>query len=361
MIVAIFIVVLLYRCYKYCIYRPEGFPPGPFRIPVFGSYLLLLIINFKNLHVAVDKLCKFYRSSVIGFYTGETLTVIANDQNSIREVLFNRDFDGRNDFPIVRLREPNYELKGIFFTDGEFWSDQRRFALRNLRDFGFGRRYEAFEFEVRDEMKALVSMIKDGPKYEHEKAFLRPDGEICLPKALIGSLGNCFLQVISKERFAREAQAQLYKAGYGSMAFQIEANEYGKLFGILPWIRYLFPEASSFTQLREGSMEMCKLMEQVIENQMKTFEDGYVRNFIDVYIKEMKRDQQDANPRGFIFDQLLMVCTDFVFPSLSAMETQIAFLLKRLLHRTDILRKIQAEIDAVVGNGRLPQLDDRVK
>jgi hypothetical protein len=27
----------------------------------------------------------------------------------------------------------------VFFTDGPFWVEQRRFTLRHLRDFGFGK------------------------------------------------------------------------------------------------------------------------------------------------------------------------------------------------------------------------------
>lgn len=57
----------------------------------------------------------------------------------------------------------------------------------------------------------------------------------------------------------------------------------------------------------------------------------------------------------------MMICTDFLFPSLSAIETQIAFLFKHLLYRTDIIEKIQREIDNVVGSGRLPELDDRMQ
>lgn len=356
-IVGIFVSMFLYRIYKYCVYRPPGFPPGPFRIPIFGCYLWLLLINRKNRHAAVQKLCKFFKTTVIGFYTGDTLTVIANDPKSIRELLFNPDLDGRNDFFIGRLREPNYKINGIFFTDGGYWSDQRRFTLRNLRDFGFGRRFQDFEIEVRDEMQNLIALIKDGPRYDHEKEFLRADGEIKLPKALIGNLGNCFLQVLSGERIPRAEQASLFKAGYGSMDFQIYSNEYGKLFSLLPWIRFIFPRASSFEQLRSGSMAMCDLMKSVIDKQVKSYQDGHVRSFIDLYIKEMI----EAKSNGYIYDQLLMICTDFLFPSLSAIETQISFLFKHLLHRKDVLKKIHFEIDTVVGGGRLPELDDRVK
>jgi hypothetical protein len=138
-------------------------------------------------------------------------TVVANDPKSVREMLFKQEFDGRNDDALARLREPHQKLKGIFFTDGPFWSHQRRFTLRNLRDFGFGRRFQEFEDEVIDEMKSFVNLIRQGPKYEHEKKYFRAGGEICLPKALCGPLGNCFLQVCAGERLSREDQHKMFR------------------------------------------------------------------------------------------------------------------------------------------------------
>lgn len=362
LILGIFATVVIYWVFKFCVHRPESFPPGPFRIPIVGSYFLLLLIDHKNLHLAAGKLCKFFKSSVIGFYTGDSLTVVATDPKSIREVFSNHDFDGRNDLFIGRLREPNFKVRGIFFSEGDFWKRQRRFSLRHLRDFGFGRRFEDYEIEVEDELRSLVDMIKEGkPINEHEKEFLRNDGELLLPKALIGSLSNCFFAVLCGEKFLRVDQAQVFKAGQGSMDFQIYSNEYGKLLSFVPWIRFVFPKLSSFNKLRDGSMEMCKLMEQVIEKQRKTYEKGRIRNFIDLYIREIQHSIENDEKNGFSYDQLLMICTDFLFPSLSAIEATISFLFKNLLYRKDILRNIQHEIDNVVGSERLPKLDDRVK
>lgn len=43
------------------------------------------------------------------------------------------------------------------------------------------------------------------------------------------------------------------------------------------------------------------------------------------------------------------------------MEIQISYLIKHLFHHPDILKRIQDEIEHVVGTGRLPELDDRVQ
>lgn len=51
------------------------------------------------------------------------------------------------------------------------WHEQRRFALRNLRDFGFGRRQDELELELQDEILNLIDLIKNGPKYDFEKVL----------------------------------------------------------------------------------------------------------------------------------------------------------------------------------------------
>lgn len=56
-----------------------------------------------------------------------------------------------------------------------------------------------------------------------------------------------------------------------------------------------------------------------------------------------------------------MICTDFAFPPLSALSVTIAFLFQQIYIEPDVQKKIQMEIDSVVGNGRLPTLDDRIK
>lgn len=106
-------------------------------------------------------------------------------------------------------------------------------------------------------------------------------------------------------------------------------------------------------------MEMYNFMKEIVDRQVATYQDGHVRSFMDTYIKEMRK--VDGKNRGFLYEQMIMICTDFLFPSLSAIETQVAFLLRHLLHRHDITKRIQDEIDDVVGQGRLPELNDRIK
>lgn len=94
---------------------------------------------------------------------------MANDAVSVKEMLFNTDFDGKPTMMLAKLREPNFNLRGIFFTEGLFWKNQRRFTLRHLRDYGFGRRFDELELHTKEEILQMIDIIKNGPKYDHEK------------------------------------------------------------------------------------------------------------------------------------------------------------------------------------------------
>lgn len=64
---------------------------------------------------------------------------------------------------------------------------------------------------------------------------------------------------------------------------------------------------------------------------------------------------------AFSDDQLVVAMTDFFMPGLTSNAIQLQFLLQRLYLQPEIMKKCQDEIDTVVGQSRLPTLDDRQK
>lgn len=49
---------------------------------------------------------------------------------------------------------------GIVFSDGEGWAEQRRFTLRTLRDFGFGKK--GMEAMIMEEVTDIIDWLKKG-------------------------------------------------------------------------------------------------------------------------------------------------------------------------------------------------------
>lgn len=58
---------------------------------------------------------------------------------------------------------------------------------------------------------------------------------------------------------------------------------------------------------------------------------------------------------------MVLITADFFLPTFIANSATLQFLLQRLYLQPEILRRCQDEIDEVVGQSRLPNLDDRVK
>jgi len=57
------------------------------------------------------------------------------------------------------VKNQGVKNRGILFCDGDHtWNEQRRFALRNLRDFGFGK--ESMEVLLINELQELISHLK---------------------------------------------------------------------------------------------------------------------------------------------------------------------------------------------------------
>jgi hypothetical protein len=48
---------------------------------------------------------------------------------------------------------------GIIFTDDRYWVEQRRFALRHMREFGFGRRFRHHEDVVKEEIQDILDLL----------------------------------------------------------------------------------------------------------------------------------------------------------------------------------------------------------
>ncbi len=62
-------------------------------------------------------------------------------------------------------------MPGVIGTSGQYWIEQRRFMLKSLKDFGFGR--ASMESMIQDEVAKLCSKLATFP----EVFLTRPKNE----------------------------------------------------------------------------------------------------------------------------------------------------------------------------------------
>ncbi|XP_073815610.1 probable cytochrome P450 304a1 isoform X5 [Musca autumnalis] len=332
------------------------------RMPFFGSYLLMMLANFRYLHKGVWKFAKWLKSDIIGLHMGPYPIVVVHNAEGVREVLNRKEFDGRPALLVAQIREPSWKIAGIFFKDGPEWAEQRRFILRYLRDFGFGRRFQELELVIQEEITDMINLIRNGPQYEHEKQFIAEGGyRILMPYFFSPFSANSVYHIVFNERYPRNEQAELWKLIRLGVQFQRKNDDYGKLVSIMPWIRHIFPNWSSYNQLMESNTYMYNFYEKLVDRHIETYDESSERNFVDLYIREMKKAEMEGttDTTSFKHNQFVMGLLDFTFPAFTAVGMQLSFLVQYFLLYPEVQKKIQKEIDSVVGGGRLPNLNDR--
>lgn len=190
-------------------------------------------------------------------------------------------------------------ISGIFFTDGPMWKEQRRFVLRHLRDYGFGRRFQDLELVINEELKDMIDIMKNGPKYSHEEEYSKPEGhQFLAPYIFMPFTTNCFLYVMCNMKFPRSEQSELLELAKSSTVLQRVGDIYGRMIGVAPWLRYIFPDMTKYRELRKVSMEMHRFFEKIIQQHVDTYDESNERNFIDLYIKEMSSKGEGSSFSG---------------------------------------------------------------
>jgi len=86
------------------------FEIGIIRLPIVGAYWLLLWGNYKFPYLTFDYYVKKLKSKLISCYLGDYFVIVANDYESIKEILAKDDFDGRVSAEFIRDRSFGKDL-----------------------------------------------------------------------------------------------------------------------------------------------------------------------------------------------------------------------------------------------------------
>ncbi|KAL0267472.1 UNVERIFIED_CONTAM: hypothetical protein PYX00_009729 [Menopon gallinae] len=315
----------------------KNFPPGPVRLPIWGSYLHVLWEDFAYPFKAFENLKYKYNAPIIGCYLGSSPTIVANDYATCKAILSKPEFQGRPEAFPVQFRMFGKQL-GLFAGEGESWLRMKRFSLRNLRDIGFGRRSDTYEAVLGEETRDFIAAI------QNECLNGR---SVLIPEIFYPPLFNCIFYLMIGHRYPVSEHEKLRRIGRAGLKFITSNNVTGNAVGIIPWIRHILPDYSGFRDLSESSMVFEKFMREQFKEHKQTFDESSLRDMVDNYIKA-----QDEY-KDFTDEQTLITSIDFLFPN-TAIAVVLSFAMIYLIKNPKVREKCQEQIDAVVGTGRLP-------
>ncbi|XP_031430211.1 cytochrome P450 2J4-like [Clupea harengus] len=317
---------------------PKNFPPGPWSLPFIGD---LHHIDFTKVHLQFVKFAEKYGQIFSIRFFGPRIVVL-NGLKLVREAYVHQ---GENfaDRPSLPIFADIVGDKGIVVSNGYTWKHQRRFALHTLRNFGLGKR-------------SLEPFILQECRYLNE-ALVNEQGKPFNPMWLVNNaVSNIICVLVFGERFEysnNDFQALL--KDINEVIF-LEGSAWAQLYNMFPWLmrRVPGPHQKIFA-LWEKQITFVK---KKIEDHQVDYDPSNPQDYIDCFIGEMEK-YKDDEASGFNVENLCFCTLDLFVAGTETTSTTLNWGLLYMIKYPEIQRKVQEEIDRVVGSSRPPSLTDR--
>ncbi|XP_069672288.1 methyl farnesoate epoxidase-like [Periplaneta americana] len=329
--------VALLILYSWLTMKPKNFPPGPPYYPIVGS-APNFPIKFLHLHMAEKWLSQY--GPLVGLMLGAKKCVAVCGPKEVLEVLRREEFQGRHQNVLIRDRAFDKKI-GILFSDGPLWTEQRRFTLRHLRDFGFGK--HTMEEAIVEEVEDLVTDIR-------KQKVVQVSGLFAI------STLNVLWNMMAGVRYARD-DPELRKL-LADLQHFLRGGGIGRIVNLFPVVRHYDPGFLGYRKAMEGIWKMQDYMRETIRNHESTLDENSARDLIDVYLIEMRKQADNPNST-FTEEGLIVICMDIFAAGAESVGSFLGFCLLYMVLHPRVQKEVQKELDAVVGRDRRPGLQDR--
>ncbi|XP_068106792.1 cytochrome P450 2A5-like isoform X1 [Hyperolius riggenbachi] len=339
LLLAVCISLIVYFFTKKRKMRWKNMPPGPPPLPILGT---IMHMSTKEMPQSLVKLSKQY-GPVFTIYMANDPMVVLSGYECVKEALVDRSdaFTARASMELAFLIFKDY---GVALSNGERWKQMRRFSLTTLRNFGMGKR--GIEERIQEEAHYLA------------EAFRKNGDSLFDPTDLLRlAVSNVICSVVFGERFDYEDEKFMNLLNLLEEIFNKLASPWGILLNLFPKLLYCLP--GPHQKVFKNTDKMKKFILQSIEYHKKTIDMNCPRDFIDSFLIKMVEEKNNPSTE-FHFDNLIGTVTDLFFAGVETTSVTLRHAFLILLKRTDVTRKMQEEIDSVIGQSRCPSASDRI-
>ncbi|XP_030076020.1 cytochrome P450 2F3 [Microcaecilia unicolor] len=341
----IVLILLLTACISYLIMiygkmlqKRGQLPPGPIPLPIVGN---LLLVNPNNVARSLMKISKKY-GPVFTLYYGSKPHVILCGYQTIKEALINQaeQFGGRGPLPVIHCYTKGND---VACSNGEKWKELRRFTLQAMRNFGVGKR--SIEEKIQEEIQFLIQELRKTNQLPFE-----PTQFICQ------SISNVISSFLFGSRFDYEDKVLQTLANATNENFKLMSTSWGTLYNVYSEVMDYLP--GPHRKILTNHKVLRPIFQDIIQAHQEMLDPNNPRDYIDVFLIKMEKEKN--NPASyFLMETLIMTMHNLVYGGTDTVTTTLKYCILILMKYPEIAEKVQEEIDQVIGQDRLPAIEDR--
>ncbi|XP_039196459.1 cytochrome P450 2J2-like isoform X2 [Crotalus tigris] len=298
-------------------------PPGPLALPLIGTFWASgLWIREDYFRKPVKRYGNIYTLS-----GGPHLAVVLSGFKTVKEVMtsFPEEFSDRSEDAFMTALG---KKKGIIFSNGHVWKEQRHIGITSLRKLGLGKK--SIEHQMEDTVQMLV------------ETFKKTKGQPFDPSIpVINAVSN----IICALSFGHQ--------------FEPEDESFQKLIQALEIIVKF--SGSFFHMDALASIEVINsFAKQEIEKHKESSCLHEPQDFIDHYFLQMEKSRNDPNST-YNEENLAQCIVDFFAAGTETTMATLMWALLLLTNHPDIQEKVQKEIEEAFSSSVSISYQDRKK
>ncbi|KAM4696361.1 cytochrome P450 2C23-like [Rhinophrynus dorsalis] len=313
-------------------------PPGPRPLPLLGN---ILDIKKGDISTYLAEVRSKY-GDLVTIHLGPDPVVVVSGYKLLKEAMLQHgeDFCGRAPMPFFYI----YNDFGFGFTTNiERWRELRKFSLNVLREVGMGKKSN--ESAIQEEARQLVDTFR--------KTKGQPFVPIhCLAKATC----NVICSTMFNKRYDYEDEELKSLIHAMRDCINLMNTFSGQMYNTYPSIMKYLP--GSHVQIRKHLETLMKFVERRVQINLETLDPNSPRDYVDAFLIKLEKEKQNPNTE-YHLDNLITSTLQIFFAGTETTSTTLAFGLLLFIKHQDVQKKVQEEIDKVIGQNRSPSYQDK--